>query len=291
MNLLMTGATGFLGTQLSGRLTENGHRVFPISRRSGVGHGWSEDQLRAALTHADAIVHLAGENIFSRRWNTKQKEELRRSRIDTTAILASLAPEFGIRHFIGASAVGYYGPSDDRELNESSPAGSDFLARLCADWEAAAQPARDAGIPVTHIRIGVILGRNGGALKKMLPPFKMGLGGPLGSGSQYFSWIHIEDLVQLFLFVLGKPEARGAFNGTAPEPVTNKEFTKTLGKVLSRPTILPAPAFGVKLALGEVADVLLTGQRAVPRRALDEGFHFSYPDLEGALRNILGKKG
>ena len=189
---------------------------------------------------------------------------------------------------VNASAVGFYGPRTDAPVDESEPSGTDFLAQLCRDWEAAAQSA-SAGVRVAIVRIGVILGTEDGALKRMLLPFKLGLGGPLGSGRQVFPWVHVDDLARLFVMLVENDSARGVFNGTAPNALTMKEFAATLGKVLKRPAFFAAPAPAIKLALGEVASVLLTGQRAVPKRALEHGFEFRFPEAEGALRDLLGR--
>jgi uncharacterized protein (TIGR01777 family) len=186
--------------------------------------------------------------------------------------------------------VGYYGPNSDAHLHEGSPQGNDFLAGLCVDWEDAILAASYAGVRTAVIRTGVVLGRGGGALSKMLPPFKLGLGGPLGSGRQWVSWIHIDDLISLFLFILENPKASGVFNGTAPQPVTMKEFAQSLGKALHRPAVFPVPAPILRLALGEVADILLTGQYVEPRRATEAGFRFQFRDVDSALRNIVQEK-
>jgi len=293
MRVLVTGGTGFVGTRLVELLGERGHEALVVSRRPGAAFDWSEESLRRGVSASDAIVHLAGENLFARRWTTRQKRLLRASRIESTHRLALLAAEGGAetrpRTFLCASAVGWYGPSDGRELTESSPHGAGFLAELCAEWEAATAPAAEVGVRTAVVRTGVVLGLGGGALAKMLLPFRLGLGGPLGDGRQWVSWIHRDDLCALFLHLLEHPGATGAFNGTAPGAVTMKDFARTLGRVLGRPAFLPAPAPALRLALGEVADVLLTGQRVVPRKALESGFAFAHPSLEPALRTLLGK--
>lgn len=291
MKVLLTGATGFVGGHLTQLLERGGHTVLPVSRRPRPGgFTWEEDSLRAGVEASDAVVHLAGETVLGR-WGAKRKAELRRSRIETTLLLARLLAEKRAAGaepvFVGASAVGYYGPRGDEEVPESEGPGGDFLATLCRDWEAAAAPARDAGVRVAHVRIGVVMGTDGGALKQMLLPFKLGLGGPVGSGRQAFPWIHVEDLARLFLFLLETPDATGPFNGAAPNPVTMGAFAKALGRALHRPAILPVPGFALKLLLGESSQVLLTGQRAVPARALEAGFRFEHPELDGALAHLL----
>jgi uncharacterized protein (TIGR01777 family) len=292
MKILITGATGFVGAHLSRMLRERGHEPLAVSRNphgSMEAFDWSEESLRRGVAAADAIVHLAGENLFARRWTARQKEVLRTSRVDSTRRLAALAAEHGTKVFVSASAVGWYGPSDDRELDESSPRGADFLADLCTQWEDATEAATEAGVRTAIVRIGVVLGKDGGALAKMLLPFRLGLGGPLGSGSQWMSWVHLDDLCALIVFLLEHEKAAGPFNATAPGPVTMRTFARTLGRVLHRPAFLPAPAPMIRLALGEVADVLLTGQRVLPRRALEAGFTFRHPVLEPALRDVLGR--
>lgn len=289
MKVLLTGATGFVGSRLRERLELAGHEVLPVSRRPGRGYDWSEGSLREGVAAADAVVHLAGENLFGKRWTAEQKERIRASRVDTTERLARLVAERRPTCFVSASAVGYYGPSDVPGLDEHAPPGDDFLAGVCRDWEAAAEAAIESGVRTARVRIGVVLGPDGGALAQLLPIFRLGVGGPVGSGRQGFSWVHREDLCSLFLFLLENERAQGAFNATAPEPVTMKDFARTLGRVLHRPAVLPVPGFALKLALGEVADVLLTGQHVLPRRAREIGFEFRFPELEGALRDVLDR--
>lgn len=289
MKVLLTGATGFVGSRLARHLREQGHEPLEVSRRPGAAYDWSPERLQIGVNEADAIVHLAGENLFAKRWSEKQKKLLRTSRIEKTRMLATLVAARRPAVLLSASAVGWYGASDDRPLDERSPRGSGFLAELCSDWEDATEAAVEAGVRTTIVRIGVVLGRGGGALAKMLPPFRLGLGGPLGSGKQRVSWIHIDDLCALFLWLLTHDGCAGAYNATAPHPVTMKELAHTLGRVLRRPAFLPAPAPIMRLALGEVADVLLTGQHVVPRRAQADGFRFTYPSLEPALRELLRK--
>jgi uncharacterized protein (TIGR01777 family) len=239
------------------------------------------------VNQADAVIHLAGENLFGKRWSPDQKKLLRASRTGTTRRLAQLVAQRKPDCLINASAVGYYGASTTERFTEDSPHGQDFLANLCNDWEAATSPAKNAGVRTVIVRTGVVLGLDGGALQKMLPPFKFGLGGPLGDGKQWVSWVHIDDLVALFVYLMQRPRAKGVFNGTAPNPVTMKQFARSLGRALYRPAILPVPAPILRLALGEVADILLTGQQVEPRRTLESGFDFKFETIDQALVDIV----
>ena len=286
MKVLLTGATGFLGKRVTGRLEQAGHRVLPVSRAPGRGFDWSEESLRKGVGACDAVCHLAGESIAAR-WTGRRKGEVLRSRVETTDRLARLLAEKGSGALVSASAVGFYGDRGDEELDETSGAGTGFLAEVCRAWEDATRPARDAGLRVAAVRIGVILGAEGGALKRMLPVFRLGLGGRLGSGDQWFPWVHADDLACLFVHLLESRSATGVYNGTSPNPVKNREFTATLARVLGRPAFLPAPAFALRLVLGEMAEMLLGGQRALPRRAPEARFTFNHPDLEPALHDLL----
>jgi uncharacterized protein (TIGR01777 family) len=289
MKVLLTGASGFIGSHLSKRLGAAGHQVLPVSRRPASGAGtydWSDASLARGVQDADAVIHLAGENLFDKRWTTRQKAILRASRIEPTQRLARLIAARKPACFISASAVGYYGASLDARFTERSPRGGGFLAELCGEWEAATSAAADAGVRTAITRQGVVLGQGGGALSKMLLPFKLGLGGPLGSGRQWLSWIHIDDLTSLFQRLLEKPDS-GPFNATAPQPVTMKTFATALGRALHRPAIFPVPGPMLKLALGEVADVLLTGQYVEPRRASEAGFTFRFAGIDAALHDVL----
>jgi hypothetical protein len=237
-------------------------------------------------------VHLAGENIAARRWSAKQKARIRDSRVVGTRLLchalatAAAPPQF----VICASAIGYYGDRVDEWLTEDSSPGTSFLCQVCRDWEAAADPARAAGIRVVHLRLGVILSANGGALAKMLLPFQLGVGGIVGNGRQFYSWIAIDDVVEAIQHAIGQPELRGPVNTVAPNPVTNDEFTKTLGRVLRRPTIFPMPAFAARLAFGEMADeLLLASARVSPQLLIDSGYEFRFPLLESTFRHVLGR--
>lgn len=290
MKILLTGATGFVGSRLRPRLERKGHTVLAVSRRPGAEHDWSDASLERGVAETDAIVHLAGENLFDRRWTSARKALLRSSRADTTRKLAALAAKRRPACFLCASAIGWYGTSETAVFDESSPRGSDFLANLCGEWEEATGAAAEAGVRTCRVRVGVVLGKGGGALSKMLPFFRLGLGGPLGSGRQWVSWVHADDLCGLIEFLLAHPRATGAFNGTAPNPVTMKDLARSIGRVLHRPSALPVPRPMLRLTLGEVADVLVTGQRVLPRRALEAGFAFEHPELEAALRDLLGRK-
>ena len=290
MKVLLSGASGFVGSHLRQELEVAGHQVKSLGRGPRADYGWSDEALREGVNATDGIIHLAGENLFAKRWSKKQKHILRKSRIESTRRLAKLAARFDKAFMINASAVGYYGACGQEPLGEDAPQGTGFVAQLCADWEAAADPARSAGVRVACIRIGVVLGNGGGALQRMLTPFRLGLGGPIGSGQQSFPWIHIEDLARLFRFLLESPEATGAYNGTAPNGLPMGEFAKLLGKQLKRPAVLPMPAFALRLLLGEAAKILLTGQRHVPNRALESGFQFNFTQLEPALEDLLRAK-
>ncbi len=287
MKILLTGATGFVGSRLKPTLESAGHVVRVVSRRAGAEFDWSDASLARGVRETDAIVHLAGESVFEGRWNPARKELLRSSRIDTTKKLAALAAARKPACFVSASAIGWYGTSETGVFDESSPRGSDFLADLSGDWEDAVEAASEAGVRSCRVRIGVVLDPAGGALAKMLPIFRLGLGGPLASGRQWVSWVHLDDLCRLFQFLIENDRARGVFDGTAPHPVTMKEFASTLGRVLHRPSFLPVPEFMLRLTVGEVAGVLATGQRVLPRRAQEAGFRFEHPELEGALRALL----
>lgn len=297
MIIAITGSTGLVGSALVKALEADGHTVRRVVRRL---RGGGSPEIRwdpaggtidaAGFHDVDAVVHLAGESVAARRWSPAVKKEIRDSRVGGTQLLcetlAGLAKKPSV--LLSASAVGYYGDRGDKRLDESSPPGSGFLAEVCQEWEAATKPARDADIRVVNLRIGVVLDRKGGALKSMLTPFKLGVGGVLGSGRQYFSWITLDDLVRVIQFAIHAAALSGPVNATAPQPVTNREFTKTLGRVLRRPTIFPVPAFAVRLAFGEMADeMFLAGARVEPTALSAAGFQFANPQLEPALRHIL----
>jgi uncharacterized protein (TIGR01777 family) len=244
------------------------------------------------LEGLDAVVHLAGENIAARRWNAAQKARIRDSRVQSTKLLCETLAwlKYPPRVLVSASAIGFYGNRGDEELSEASPAGTGFLAEVCREWEAATEFAVGAGIRVVHLRFGVILSPRGGALATMLPPFRFGMGGRLGNGRQWMSWISLDDAVGSIYHALGSDRMRGPANAVSPNPVSNLEFTKTLGKVLGRPTIFPLPGFMARLAFGEMADaLLLASTKVLPRALLDSDYSFLHPNLDGALRHVLGK--
>lgn len=292
----ISGSSGFIGSALAAALRARGVEVRPLVRpgkhaESGISWDPRAGTLdTAALEGIDALVHLAGENLAAGRWSSAQKAEIRASRLGPTELLArSLA---GLRNkpavWISASAVGFYGDRGDEPVDERSAPGSDFLAELAMAWEGATAPAQAAGVRVVHARFGVVLDPSGGALAKMLLPFKLGVGGRLGSGTQAMSWIARADATAALLFLLDQPGAQGPYNITAPRPVTNAEFTSALGHALSRPTFLPLPAPLARLALGEMADVaLLKGARVLPTRLLESGFRFTYPELGPFLEKVL----
>ena len=287
MTILLTGGTGFIGSRLKARLEGQGHTVRVVSRGPDGDFTWDPDAVRAAVGASDAVVHLAGENVIGRRWTAQQKKRLHESRVDTTQLLAQAVADANPAVFVTASAVGYYGFSPDRRFTERDGPGDDFLAGLSVEWEAARQPAIDAGVRTATVRIGVVQHPGGGALGKMLLPFRLGVGGPVGNGEQWMSWIHMGDLLAMFEWAIANDHASGIYNGTAPNPATNLEFSKALGRVLRRPAILPAPSFALRFALGEAAGLLIEGQHVTPERALAEGFTFRFPEVEPALRDLL----
>jgi uncharacterized protein (TIGR01777 family) len=282
MIIAISGASGLIGTRLRQRIAEAGHTALPIPRAA------DDPELAKILGSADALVHLAGESV-AQRWTDAAKKRIHDSRVEGTRHLVSVlsGQSHRPRVLVCASAVGYYGSRDDLILTEASSPGSDFLARVVVDWEEAAQSAEALGIRVVRLRFGMVLAQ-GGALAKLLPIFRMGAGGRLGSGHQWMAWIHIEDAVNLILFALNFASIKGPVNATAPHPVTNDEFTSRLAIALHRPAILPAPAFALKLLLGEMSEMLLASQRVIPSVAKSAGFPFLYPDLHAALENLLG---
>ena len=301
MHVAISGSSGLVGTALRPYLQTAGHTTTPIVRQKpgtaapAQGIPWIlEEGLPelASLEGVDAVVHLAGESIAEGRWSDAKKARIRESRVAATQKLAeSLARmEQPPKTLVVASAIGIYGDRGDERLPEDSKLGSGFLAEVCKDWEAAADPARAAGIRIVHLRFGVILSPKGGALKKMLLPLKLGAGGRIGSGQQYMSWVALDDVVGAIQHALSTDGLEGAVNVTAPNPVTNRAYTKTLGRVLWRPTIIPMPGFAARLAFGEVADaLLLASQRTVPTVLERTGYQFRHPELEPALRHMLGK--
>lgn len=293
MRVVVTGGSGFIGNFLTGVLVAKGHFVTDVTRnpervrtaRANVEvTGWLPD-----LSKFDAVVHLAGEPIFGGRWNEAKKQAIRESRIRSTERIVQGLAEAEPRPpvFVCASAIGIYGDRGDEELSEESPPGDDFLASVCRDWEAAAVAAEPLGVRTIRLRTGIVLGTTGGALHHMLTPFRFGLGGPIGSGRQWMSWVHIRDLCQLILHAIESEDLHGPLHGTAPHPVRNREFARTLGRILRRPAILPTPRFLLKLVLGEAADVLTASQRCLATKAENSGFQFDFPELERALRHLL----
>jgi uncharacterized protein (TIGR01777 family) len=295
LRVAVSGASGLIGTALSVALERDGHAVLPLVRARTAGPGeiaWEPEAGRidaAALEGLDAVVHLAGENV-AQRWTSRVRERILQSRVRGTRLLAdTLAslrrpPEV----LVSASAVGYYGDRGDELLDESSTPGNDFLAGVAEAWEGAAKPAAEAGIRVAHPRFGVVLSPAGGALKRMLPAFRLGAGGRVGSGRQWMSWIALDDAVDALRFVIDTPGLAGPIDFTAPEPVTNEEFTRVLSRVLGRPAFLEIPAVALRLLFGEMADrTLLASQRARPTRLLGAGFSFRHPSLEDALTALL----
>jgi uncharacterized protein len=297
MKILISGSHGLVGKALVHSLTDDGHEVVRLVRgeRSfgALEIEWDPNRSRIDAVHLegfDAVIHLAGESIASGRWTDAKKRAIRESRVNGTALLsdtlARLARPPSV--FLIASAIGYYGDRGDELLTETSPPGKDFLSSVCVEWEKAATPAVEKGIRTVFTRFGIILDAHGGALEKMLTPFRMGIGGRIGDGKQWMSWIALDDVVNGLKFVMEDASIRGPVNFVAPNPVTNAEFTKTLGRVISKPTIFPVPAFGARLAFGEMADaLLLSSQRVKPGVLEDKAFRFKWPTLDAALRNIL----
>ena len=299
MKILVTGSTGLVGSALLPFLRSKGHEVFRLVRsQAKTGPTeiyWNPEQGiddTTRLEGMDAVIHLAGENIAEGRWTQEKKARIRESRVTGTRVLSEALARLAAppRALLSASATGYYGDRGDEILREESAPGSDFLAEVCRDWEAAAEPAARRGIRVVYLRFGVIFTPKGGALSKILAPFQFGVGGRLGSGQQYMSWVTLDDVVGVIDHALNVETLSGPVNVVAPNPVTNYEFTKTLGRVLSRPTIFPVPSFAVRLAFGEMGDAaLLSSARVEPARLKESGYVFQHPELESALRQILKK--
>jgi len=301
MKVFLTGGTGFVGTYLSQELAQKGHDITILTRqkepaaaagsrsRFVTGDPKQEGPWMAEVARHDWIINLAGSSIFSK-WTKESKQMLRDSRVLTTRnLVAALAAGDRRQLFCSTSAPGYYGPRGDEELTEASPPGQDFLARLAQDWEAEALKARDLGIRTVITRFGIVLGKEGGMLEQLVPVFKRFVGGPVGSGEQWLSWIHQQDLVQAYLFVLEHPDLAGPVNFTSPNPVRNRDFAQALGRALGRPSFMPAPAFMMRLMLGELAEVVLTGQKFLPERLLAAGFQFLYPTIDQALKHLLAE--
>lgn len=310
MRIVIAGGTGFLGSPLGEVYAEEGHDVRVLTRSLGPGEsrhesgtgvpgitrvGWQPDgrggPWATVVDGAQAVINLAGESIGGRRWTPQHKARLRDSRILPTRSLAAAIAAVATPPpvFVSSSAVGYYGMDGDAAKTETAPAGEDFLAQLCEEWELEARKAARPGVRLAIIRTGMVLERSGGALAQMLTPFRLGAGGRLGSGRQYMSWIHRLDWVEMVRWIVQTREASGPINVTAPHPVTNREFTRALGRALHRPALMPAPAFALKLMLGEFARYVVTGQRVIPARAQALGYHFRYPEVDIAFRGIFGE--
>lgn len=301
MKIIVTGASGLVGSSLVPSLLGRGHEVTQLVRRKSKGATGGVREVEwqpgsgeidaAALEGHDAAVHLAGENIAGGRWTEERKRRIRDSRVQGTRLLAETLAKLNSkpRALVSASAIGYYGDRGAETLTEQSAAGTGFLPEVCREWEAATQPAVEAGIRTALLRFGLILSAEGGALAKMLLPFKLGVGGKVGDGKQFYSWVTLTDVIDIIHFTLANENLGGAINVVAPEPATNAEFTRALGQALNRPTIFPVPAFGARLAFGEMADaLLLASERVVPERLQAAGYKFKYPALDGALRHVLG---
>jgi len=298
----VSGATGLIGGALARRLTRDGHDVITLVRRSPrpSERAIAWDPVRATIDRAalegwqlDALVHLAGENVFGR-WTVAKKRRIRESRVAGTRLVSEAIAGLDRRPpvLLAASAVGYYGDQGAVELTEQSPAGDDFLAEVARDWEGATGPAARAGVRVANLRFGVVLSKTGGALAKMLPAFRLGLGGAIGNGAQYFPWIALEDALGAMLHVLASPSLSGPVNVTAPRPVTQLEFVRTLGRVLRRPAVLPVPRFALGLVFGnEAAAMMASGQRVLPARLVAAGYRFRFGEVEPALRELLAARG
>jgi uncharacterized protein (TIGR01777 family) len=299
MRVFVTGATGLLGRALCGTLLARGHAVAALSRapdaaarlpggvRAVGGDPSVPGPWQDELARSDACVHLAGEPLAERRWTAERKLRIRSSRVDSTRNVADVLRERGPEVLVSASAVGFYGSRGDEVLDESSAPGEGFLAEVCRAWEAAAEPAT-ARARVTFLRTGIVLARGGGALPRMVRPFRAFAGGPLGDGAFFQPWIHLADAIGLAVLALEDERARGPMNATAPEPVRNRELARAIGETLGRPSAFPTPAFAIRLAVGEIADEVLSSQRAVPRKALGLGYRHRFPILRDALADLLG---
>jgi uncharacterized protein (TIGR01777 family) len=300
MKILMTGGTGFVGSYLAARLLKDGHEVTILIRSQeeakgaapGVsllqGNPTQRGTWQEAVPHNDAVINLAGAPIFTK-WTDEQKRAIRESRVSTTRNIVEAIENNPQKSFalFSTSAVGYYGFHEDEELTENSPPGDDFLATVAAEWEGEALKAQQKGARVVITRFGIVLGAGGGALGQMIPLFRKFAGGPIGSGQQWFSWVHTQDLAEAFLFLLAHPELSGPFNVCSPNPVRNRELAKALGEALHRPSFIPAPGFMIKLVLGEFGSVILKGQRVLPRRLLESGFVFQHPEIHQALESVV----
>jgi len=299
MDVLVSGSSGLIGTALRAELVGTGHRVVRLVRGKdpGVADAVSWDPEggvidAGGIEGVDAVVHLAGESIAQGRWTAEKRRRIRESRTKGTRLLAETLAGLDRppRVFVSASASGYYGDRGNELLREESAPGTGFLPDVCREWEAAADPAREAGIRVVHPRFGIVLSKEGGALAQTLPLFKTGLGGPIGSGRQYWSWVHLDDVTGMIVHALTNEEVEGPVNVSSPDAPTNAEYTRTLGRVLGRPAVLPAPAPALRLALGGLADALLLASvRMEPARLKETGYEYRHPELEGAFRHLLGE--
>ncbi|MDZ8137707.1 MAG: TIGR01777 family oxidoreductase [Nostoc sp. DedQUE04] len=305
MKVAITGATGFVGSRLVQRLHKEGHKIVSLTRNTAFAQKVfpseafpnveivaytpnASSSWQSVIANCDGVVNLAGEPIGEGRWTPERKQEIFNSRkLGTQKIVEAIAnanPKPSV--LINASAIGYYGTSETATFDETSLSGNDFLAQVCQAWETEARKVKDAGVRLVILRFGIVLG-NGGALGKMIPPFKLFAGGPIGSGRQWFSWIHVDDLVSLILQALTKPEIEGVYNATAPNPVRMADLSQTLGQVMNRPSWLPVPAFAIEALLGDGAIVVLEGQQVIPKRTVQTGFEYKYPNLQSALTQIL----
>jgi uncharacterized protein (TIGR01777 family) len=300
MKIAITGGAGFVGSALAAAFVEKGHEVLILDRnaprkelpgRTFLRTDLISDFPTEAYLACDAVVHLAGVNIFGR-WTPEYKKQILSSRIDTARTLIDAVEKSGRgpKIFISASAVGYYGEGGEAELTEASPRGNDFLATVCAAWEDAAHRAEQAGMRAVSVRTGIVLGPGGGMLAKLIPVFRGGLGGPMGSGRQWFSWIYIKDLIAVYVRAVLDDAFSGPVNAVAPHPVRNKELARALGKALHRPSFIPVPAFALRLVLGELASVVVMSQRVIPEKLLASGFVFLEPAIDGALTASVGNK-
>lgn len=302
MKIVLAGGTGFIGGALVAALLERGDAVVLLTRDPAAAQRHWDGKVDARLWNgrdpgpwvlavdgADAVINLAGESVAGGRWTPERKLALIKSRVDSTRALIAAVEAAKERPLVlvNASAVGFYGASPEGDCAEDAPRGSDFLAALCGQWERDAREADKLGARTVMTRFGVVLGKGGGALAKMLTPFKLGVGGPLGSGRQPFPWVHVDDAAGAILFAVDEAKLTGPVNVTAPEAATNASFTKALGRALRRPAFLPAPAFALRLALGEMSSMLLGGQKAAPKKLLAHGYRFRHPSLDGALASLL----
>lgn len=308
MRVFITGGTGLIGTKLVAALIARGDIPVALTRNADAARRKFGDNIefvsgdpmrngpwQDTLAGCDAVINLVGQGVFDQRWSPEYKKLLADSRIlSTRNVVTALArgeqSATGPKILVSTSAIGYYGPHGDEELDEDSPPAHDFLGQLSIDWENEAKSASTAGVRVAIVRVGIVLDQGGGALAKLILPFSLGGGGPVGSGRQYMAWIHIDDLVRLFLWAVDHPNVAGPLNGTAPHPVTNKAFGHALGKAMGRPSFVWTPGFALHLLLGEAAEIVLNGQRVLPRRVLELGFTFNYPTIDVALAQIFAKK-